>query len=358
MMRLVVRAPNWLGDLVMALPALAAIRAAQPEATLAVAAPALFAPFCEAIDGVDEVVALAGSGIRGLRAHASALAAGRFDRAILLTNSFASALAAARAGIPERWGYRRDWRGRLLTRAVQPARLRGPDVSRHHSAYYLRLLEALDVPPAPGPFTVTVPEAARLAAARALAPLGADDGGPLIGFAPGAAYGLAKQWPPSRVAEAIRLLAGSGCRTVLVGAPADRPTARAIQSALAAGGVLAQPLLDLVGRTDLRGLMGVLARCAVVVANDSGGMHVASAVGRPVVAVFGPTDERATAPIGPHTIVRQAVWCRPCLLRECPIDHRCLRGVTAAAVVAAVRERLGSPLAGGAAAGTEGAADA
>jgi heptosyltransferase-2 len=160
----------------------------------------------------------------------------------------------------------------------------------------------------------------------------------LVGFAPGAAYGSAKRWPPERVAAAASMLAARGARPVLVGAGGDREIARAIHAALDPPARSA--VVDLVGRTDVATLMGVLARCAVVVANDSGAMHVASAVGRPVVAIFGPTDERATAPMGPHTLVRTDVFCRPCLLRACPIDHRCLRRIAAADVVAAVADHL------------------
>ena len=122
------------------------------------------------------------------------------------------------------------------------------------------------------------------------------------------------------------------------GRPRDREIARAIQSAL--DPAVRASVVDLVGRTDVATLMAMLARCAVVVANDSGAMHVASAVGRPVVAIFGPTDERATAPMGPHTLVRHDVFCRPCLLRACPIDHRCLRRIDAADVVEAVARHL------------------
>jgi heptosyltransferase-2 len=352
MTRIVVRAPNWLGDILMAVPAIRAVRVAHPTAHLAIAAPAAFADVCAAIPGVDGVVPLPGSGIRALGAHVAALQAGGFDVAILFTNSFATALAASRAGIAERWGYRRDLRGRLLTRAVPvrsrrttpessstagsastPESMRGP----HHSAYYLRLVASLGMPPvdASGPtvhLRAPAPAVARAAALLAEAGVAAD--ARLIGFAPGAAYGSAKRWPPERVAAAIAGVIDAGARPVLVGAGADREIARAIQSALdpAARGAV----VDLVGRTDVATLMAVLARCAVVVANDSGAMHVASAVGRPVVAIFGPTDERATAPLGPHTLVRHEVWCRPCLLRACPIDHRCLRGVAAADVVAAV----------------------
>jgi heptosyltransferase II len=345
MTRVVVRAPNWLGDIVMAMPAIAAVRAAHPTAHLAVASPAAFADLCAAIPGVDAVVPLHGSGVRAIGAHAEALKAGAFDLAILLTNSFATALAASRAGIAERWGYRRDLRGRLLTRAVpaRPGRTgsAATPAGPHHSAYYLRLVTSLGMPPVVETGTgvaVRAPASAVERAAALLAESGVGAATPLVGFAPGAAYGSAKRWPPERVAAAIAGVAARGARAVLVGAASDREIARAIQSALDPAARAA--VVDLVGRTDLATLMAVLARCATVVANDSGAMHVASAVGRPVVAIFGPTDERATAPMGPHTLVRQDVWCRPCLLRACPIDHRCLRRIDAADVVEAVGAHL------------------
>ena len=345
MTRVVVRAPNWLGDIVMAMPAIAAVRAAHPTAHLAVASPAAFADLCAAIPGVDGVVPLPGSGIRAIGAHVEALKAGAFDLAILLTNSFATALAASRAGIAERWGYRRDLRGRLLTRAVPPRPGRKGSAATpagpHHSAYYLRLVTSLGMPPVDATgmgVAVRAPAPAVERAAALLAESGVGAATRLVGFAPGAAYGSAKRWPPERVAAAIAGVTGRGARAVLVGAASDREIARAIQSALDPAARAA--VVDLVGRTDLATLMAVLARCATVVANDSGAMHVASAVGRPVVAIFGPTDERATAPMGPHTLVRHDVWCRPCLLRACPIDHRCLRRIDAADVVEAVAAHL------------------
>jgi heptosyltransferase-2 len=343
MTRVVVRAPNWLGDIVMAMPAIAAVRAAHPGAHVAVAAPAPFADVCAAMPGVDGVVPLRGSGIRAIGAHAEALAAGRFDLAVLFTNSFASALAASRAGIAERWGYRRDWRGRLLTRAVPPRPRRGAAAAPgpagpHHSAYYLRLVAALGMPPVDAPGVLAPPAAGVERAAGLLADAGVAEGVRLVGFAPGAAYGTAKRWPPERVAGAIGGVTRHGVRAVLFGAEADREIARAIQSAL--DPAVRASVVDLVGRTDVATLMAMLARCAAVVANDSGAMHVASAVGRPVVAIFGPTDERATAPMGPHTLVRHDVFCRPCLLRACPIDHRCLRRIDAADVVEAVARHL------------------
>jgi heptosyltransferase II len=340
MRRIVVRAPNWLGDIVMALPAIAAVRAAHPGAHLAVAAPAPFTDVCGAMPGVDSVVPLRGSGIRAIGAHAEALRAGDFDLAILFTNSFASALAASRAGIAERWGYRRDLRGPLLTRAVPPRPGRKASGSGatpagpHHSAYYLRLTSSLAMPAVDAPAALPVPASGQQRAAALLAEAGVAADATVIGFAPGAAYGSAKRWPPERVAEAVGAVVRRGGRALLLGAAGDREIAGAILSAL--DPATRSSVVDLVGATDSATLMGVLARCRVVVANDSGAMHVASAVGRPVVAIFGPTDERATAPLGPHTLVRHDVFCRPCLLRACPIDHRCLRRVEAADVAAAI----------------------
>jgi len=163
---------------------------------------------------------------------------------------------------------------------------------------------------------------------------------PLVGMAPGAAYGHAKRWPPLRVAEVIgRLTQERGATCVLVGASGDRDAGREIESALPSG----VRAVNLIGRTDLRALIGVLSRCAAFVSNDSGAMHLAAAAGVPVTAIFGPTDERVTAPIGNHDVLVHPVFCRPCMLRDCPIDHRCMKGITVEAVVASVERHLPRP---------------
>src|SRR5690606_37836458 len=160
----------------------------------------------------------------------------------------------------------------------------------------------------------------------------------LVGFAPGAAYGQAKQWPPQRVAEVIaRLAREHGVTSIAFGAVHDRAAARAIESWLRAHAPdVASRFVDLIGRTSLGALIGAIGRVEAFVANDSGAMHLAAAIGRPVVAVFGPTDERATRPIGPHAVITRPVFCRPCMLRECPIDHRCMKRVPVDAVYGAV----------------------
>jgi heptosyltransferase II len=163
---------------------------------------------------------------------------------------------------------------------------------------------------------------------------------PIVGFAPGAAYGHAKRWPPRRVAGVIaRLASAHGVTAVLVGAEGDRGAGREIESALPA----AVRLVNLIGRTDLRLLAGVLSRLHGFVSNDSGAMHLAAALGVPVTAIFGPTDERVTAPLGDADVLINPVFCRPCMLRDCPIDHRCMKGVTEEAVTVSVAARLGPP---------------
>lgn len=335
--RIVILAPNWLGDVVMALPALAAIRRWHPGAHLAVAARASVAPLLSMAAGIDELVTLPGRGAwndaDGRRDDIARLAAGRFDAAILLPNSFHAAWLV-RGAVPERWGYRTDLRGFLLTRAV--ARPTGPITQ---AAYYLALVRALGGPEAPLSAALVVSGAQR-AAARALLAADGWSLGPLIAFAPGAAFGPAKRWPPSRVAEvAARLAADLGATPVFVGAGGDVATiAETIDRYRRLSGTGA---IDLGGRTDLPTLAGVFSLCAAVVSNDSGAMHVAAAVGVPVTSVFGPTDERATAPL-PHpsgqaaTIVTGVARCRPCHLRLCPIDHRCMTSINASRVAQVV----------------------
>ena len=327
--RLVVRMPNWLGDVVMALPALTAVRQAYPEGHLALAAIPSIAPlFREGLAASpQQVIAVEKT------TEASQLKEGRFGAAILLTNSFRTAWAARRSAIPERWGYAASGRRLLLTRPVKrPRRV-------HQSEYYLALMRALGIDaPALEP-RIYVSDASRARAARLLGEH-VQPGQPIVGFAPGAAYGHAKRWPPERVAEVVaRLTRERGAACVLVGAGGDREAGRAIESSLPPD----VRAVNLIGRTDLGQLVGVLAACRVFVSNDSGAMHLAAAVGVPVTAIFGPTNERATAPIGDHDVILRQVFCRPCMLRECPIDHRCMRRIEAADVYAAVARRLDNP---------------
>ena len=257
------------------------------------------------------------------------------DAAILLPNSFRAAVAAARAGIPERWGYRTDWRAMLLTRAIDRA-----PAGLHQVDYYRHLVRALGFPNGPEAPRLEVSPAIRAAAARTLEQAGWDGQRPLVALAPGAAYGGAKRWPPESFAALARTLAADGMRPVLIGSAADTSGGSAIESALGDPTVA----LNLIGKTDVPTLAGVLAASRMLVANDSGALHLAAAVGTPVTAMFGPTDDRVTAPRPGHpspsaaVVLTHPVWCRPCGLRECPLDHACMRGIGVdAAVTAAMR---------------------
>ena len=344
-MRVVVLAPNWLGDVVMALPAIAAVRRWFGGAHLAVAARAPVAPLLSMAGGIDEVVVLAGRGdwrdAAGRRADAQQLASSRFDLALLLPNSFHAAWLARLAGVPERWGYRADLRAMLLTRGVPKPR--GPITQ---AAYYLALVQSLGGPDAPLAASLQISDAQRDAAAALLRANGWT-AGPLVAFAPGAAFGPAKRWPLDRVAQVARRLAADlGVTPVLVGAQGDLDSiAEVLRRYRALAGASADAI-DLGGRTDLLTLAGVFTLCDAVLSNDSGAMHVAAAVGVPVTAIFGPTDERATSPL-PHpsgplaTIVAGQARCRPCLLRMCPIDHRCMTSIEPARVAQVVAASMG-----------------
>jgi heptosyltransferase-2 len=325
---LIVRIPNWLGDAVMALPAMAAVRRATSGSLILAGPPSIVPLFEEETDAApDGILPIEKDReVERLRARGA-------GTILLLPNSFRSAWIASRSGIPERWGYRTAGRGLLLTRSP-----RAPRGTMHQRRYYLELMRALEIPAADDVPRMRARASSRERADTMLKNAGVSLGDVLVGFAPGAAYGQAKRWPPDRVAAVIERLASRGVRAVLLGADADRATARAIESALPAG---VRPI-DLVGRTSLRELAGVLARCAAFVSNDSGAMHVAAALGVPVTAIFGPTNERETSPEGPaaHDIVLRDVFCRPCMLRDCPIDHRCMKRIGVDDVIASVEKHL------------------
>jgi heptosyltransferase-2 len=321
--RLLVRAPNWIGDVVLSLPALRDLRRAFPAARIEVLARASVAELYGAVPEVDGVLES-----RGVRADAAALGS-RFDAGVLLPNSFASALTLWRAGIPERWGYATDARGFLLTRRCRvPARVR-----RQSQVYYYRaMLEGLGL-------AVSGTPDASLACPQAWAPHAdavLDGAAPWIGVNPGAYYGSAKRWPPERFAAAAELVARrTGAAVAIVGSASERPLGEAIAAQL---GVRARVLC---GETTLAGLVAILSRLRLLLTNDSGPMHLAAALGTPLVAVFGSTDWTETAPFGERArVVRADTECAPCLLRDCPIDHRCMTRVGVDEVAAAALSLL------------------
>ena len=319
----VVLPPNWLGDAVMALPAVADLRRHFSANRLIVAARASVSSLFTLVPGIDSIVSADVPSIRGTGASV----------AVLFPNSFASAWLVQRSAVPERWGYAADLRHLMLTRAI-----RRPGKPMHQSEYYQHLIRELGIKNGPRETALTIPPDA-LHDARTLLAAHGWDGQAFVVLAPGAAYGKAKQWIPTHVVRLITALVRERRMTcALVGSRGDAATIRAIRSAAPAD---CQPrILDLAGLTTLPVLAAVMSLAGACVSNDSGAMHLAAAAGLPTVAIFGPTNERGTAPLARSGVsielLTNPVWCRPCMLRECPIDHRCMTGIEPAHVLAAI----------------------
>jgi heptosyltransferase-2 len=326
--RILVRATNWLGDAVMSLPALRALRQCFPSAEIVILAKPWVAdlyrrePFC------DRMIPYTARTLAEKYAAGRALARERFDVAILLQNAFEAAAVARVAGIPERIGYARDGRSPLLTRAI-PVPRKG-EIPRHERFYYLELLHRagiLDSLPENDCIRLDGAPQARTSGLGRFHELGMGEN--IVGISPGAAYGTAKRWLPERFAEAATTIANELNATVAIfGSKDERAWCAAIADAIAV------PAHNFAGETSLAEYIELAAACRVYLTNDSGGMHVASALGVPTVAIFGATDDIATGPTGPLArVVREPVECSPCLKRECPIDHRCMTRVSAERVV-------------------------
>jgi heptosyltransferase-2 len=339
----IVFSPNWLGDAVLALPALGDLRRRYPAARLIVAARDTVASLYGLTPGVDEVVPLEWKGqalaVLSRRHDLSRLRALQADVAILLPNSFSSAWLAARAGVRERWGYAGDFRRSLLSRAVLRPAVRG-----HQSDYYRHLVRELGVENGPLEPGLDVPEALGESARTLVRSYGWDGSRPLAVLAPGAANGAAKRWPTAHFARLIsRLVLEHGAFCALVGGDADRQTTDAVRAQI--DSAVRGSVADLAGATTLQVLAGLFHVADVCVSNDSGAMHLAGAVGVPLAALFGPTRERETAPLtrtgGPAEVIINHVWCRPCMLRECPLDHRCMEQLAPDRVVASVVGLMG-----------------
>jgi heptosyltransferase II len=329
MSRVVVRATNWLGDAVMSLPAIRAIRSAFPNAHLAVLARPWVADLYARERTIDQIIPYPAKTFTEKRAFARSLRAAHYDAAILLPNSFDSALTMWMAGIPERIGYNRDARGILLTRAI-PVPEPG-DIPRHERFYYLDLLRRAGIMekfPPTEPIELEGIAAAREAGAAKLTAIGIAQ--PVIGVSPGAAYGNAKRWLPERFAEAAARVASKRGASVLVfGAAGERALCQQVADAIPSS-------RNLAGETTVREFIDLAAACSLFLTNDSGAMHIVSALGVPVAVVFGATDDATTGPSGRNWhILREHAECSPCLLRDCPIDHRCMTRVTTDTVVAA-----------------------
>ena len=322
--RILIRSSNWLGDAVMSIPAVRAIKAGRPDAHLTILTPQKLGDLWRAVAAADAVLEI--SPEESLWTVAQQLR-GKFEAAVVFPNSLRTALEPWLAGVPRRVGYPGHWRHTLLNQVLRTKRKKNsPQPPRHQVEHYLGLAEFIG---------------ARIDAVSHFAVRSGDPmhrQAPILGLCPGAEYGPAKRWLPERFAETLRMIhQRTGSEWRIFGVAGDREFAETI---LSSAGV---PGENFVGKTSLRELMEELRKCDLLLTNDSGAMHLAAFLGVPVVAIFGSTEPALTGPLGSgHEILRRHVECSPCFLRECPIDFRCMQAVTTAMVVGAIERRLGS----------------
>jgi len=325
--QLLVRAPNWIGNAVMSEPALKGLRGLFPGATITLLAKPPVAELFRGYPGLDRLLIYddkhAHAGLSGKWALANMLRQQQFQLAILFQNAFEAAFLTWLAGIPRRYGYATDSRVLFLTHPVAVPDRRAP---LHQVAFYWNLLKPLGLMGEPhAPEFVLPPDEARTLKAR-LAALDIAPSDFVIGINPGSTYGRAKRWLPERFAEVAQRMIrrieqerGQRVAVLILGAKGEEALGRDVANRIEGRSVV------LSGTTTIRELMAATARCSLLLTNDTGPMHVAAAFRVPVVAVFGPTDWQTTSPYGQdQAMVREPVDCAPCLLRDCPIDHRCM----------------------------------
>jgi heptosyltransferase-2 len=368
--RILVRGVNWLGDAVMTTPALLRLREANPAAHITLLTHEKLAELWTNHPAVDAVLTFSKSG--GVWSVAQKLRAGNFSIGLVLPNSHRSALELWLAGIPRRVGLARPWRNWLLTERVQPhagfeemrkrpvdeirrliaarsgetspALPAGPrSRSAHLLHFYLQLVAALGASPEPLPSRLEV-SGEELAAVKQRFSLNADV--PWFGLNPHAEYGPAKRWPPERfLAAAAESQKRTHCRWLILGGPADVAPASELTNLLGRLCPSAPPL-NVAGQTTLRELCALLKLCRVLLTNDTGPMHVAAAVGTPVVAIFGSTAPELTGPglagDAHHRVMKSNAACSPCFRRVCPIDFRCMTGISVERVVEAILQASAS----------------
>lgn len=310
--RWIVRSPNPLGDACMSIPAVRALKRANPAIRLTVACRENLAPLWASCDAVESVVPFA-KGLSPLAVGRVIRSAGRFDAGLLLPNSFRSALELRLGGVGPLVGYAGHQRGWLLKLAVTEAPSEVD--SRHDVHRYLDLVYALGVKPASLEETLALPPAP--------SPVPAEPTEIHLGLCPGAEFGNAKRYPVERYARAVALLRerhpGIRFRVSIFGSPAERGIGEELARQIA------EPRVNRAGETSIAGLVEELRACHFLATNDTGTMHLAAALGVPTVAIFGSTEPALTAPVGSvHRVIREKVECSPCFLRECPVDYRCM----------------------------------
>jgi len=333
--RILIRSSNWLGDAVMSVPAVHAIKNGRPDVRITIAAPLKIAAMWKLVPEADVIFPPTGNSllaaVRSLRRQSS------FDAAILFPNSLRVALESWLSGITRRIGYRGHSRNWLLNQMIPEPPRRGP--LEHQSARYLRIARECGAvteqslgKKAPDAQRSTLN--AQLADSNQLSTIG--DQLLKLGLSPGAEYGPAKRWLPERFAEAAATVAAqSPVQWILFGTKNDAVVGEQIATALG------DSCINRIGQTTLDQLIDELRQCHLLLTNDTGTMHLAALLGVSTVAIFGSTEPRLTSPLGDrHIVLRHHVECSPCFLRKCPIDFRCMKAVSVQEVVDAVMSIL------------------
>jgi len=342
---ILVRVPNWIGDAVMCLPALMDLRECFPQADITILARPTIAELLREQCGIKGVMVYehrtAHQGPFGLLRLSHVIRKRAFDMAVLFQNAFEAGLLALISSIPARIGYATDGRGWLLSHAVPLP----PQQTLHHTRYYQQLVQTITQVPSQNrnpKLVLTTND--QFAFQKRFVEVGSSSNTLWVGINPGSVYGSAKRWLSERFAEVGDRLVEqiqkehpefSSVRCVLIGGKGEEALGMEI-----ANQMCTQPIV-LSGKTTIQELMAVLTHCAVLVTNDTGPMHVAQALGVPVLAIFGSTDPETTRPVGEEScVIREQVRCSPCLLRSCPIDHRCMTNISTDQVVGAVMDRM------------------
>ncbi|MBS4167606.1 lipopolysaccharide heptosyltransferase II [Parachlamydia sp. AcF125] len=334
---IIVRMPNWLGDLVMATPILADLRHKWPDSKITAMCQSNVAPLLKSDPYIDEVFSYhrpSGWIHRGQHlAIIEKLRRGEYDLGILLTNSFSSAWWFWRGNVQNRIGYAANFRRFLMQKALSfPANRE----SQHLTLTYKMLLQSVGISVSDTVPKLYVTENEQNTAFDMLLRNGVDPSRQtLIGINPGAAYGSAKCWLPERFEEVTkRLLEDPKVAIVYFGDQAGAPLVNRICQNFP------ERVLNLAGKTSIRELMALMQKCAVILTNDSGPMHVAAALGVPLVALFGSTNPLKTGPLPKGKVIQHSVECSPCYKRVCPIDFRCMKKIEVDEVYQAIRQQL------------------
>lgn len=337
MENIIIRMPNWLGDLVMATPLLHDLRGHWPGAKITAMCQSNVCGLLIGNPYIDELFSFSKPNEflrrEEKRNIIERIRQGRYDLGILLPNSFSSAWLFFRGRVKERIGYVCDMRRWLLTKPVPFPKERG---SEHLVRTYKRLLSPLGIPLSDTSPELFVTDEENQAAEALLRQHHVKPESKVVGINPGAAYGSAKCWLPERFREVTeRLLEDPNITVVYFGDQAGAPLIKSICEGLPSR------VVNLAGATTLRELVALISRCDVFLTNDSGPMHIAAALKVPLVALFGSTSDIATGPYQHGEVIHKRVDCSPCYLRTCPIDFRCMKRIESDEVYLKLKKLLG-----------------